>query len=74
MEVEKWNTKIIGQIHDSLFLDVPPNEFDYVIDTIHRITTKRIPNEWPWIIVPLNIDFEASEIDGSWADMYKVKN
>lgn len=62
-------TRIIGQIHDSIVLDIYPPERQIIIDAITDITTRQLLNEFKWIIVPLKIDFEIGEIDGSWADM-----
>jgi len=32
----------------------------------HEIATQRIKKVFPWIIIPLGIEFEATEIDQSW--------
>jgi DNA polymerase I-like protein with 3'-5' exonuclease and polymerase domains len=68
MQKDNWDTKIIGQIHDSLVLDVNPNELKMVTQTIHRITTNDLAKKWKWIIVPLNVDMELSEIDHPWSE------
>ena len=34
--------------------------------TAHRIVRKELPAAWSWIIVPLEIEVEAFEIDGPW--------
>lgn len=56
----KMRTLIIGQIHDSMLLDVPQNELDDVLYSINRIITKKLPAAWPWIIVPLVVEAEGS--------------
>lgn len=68
MQLENWDTKIIGQIHDSMILDVNPKELNHVITVIKRITCEDLPKAWPWIIVPLKIDADISPVDMSWAD------
>jgi len=68
MTQENWDTKLIGQIHDSIVFDVHPDELEHVVKVVHRITTKDVPAEWPWIIVPLKVDMELSPVDCSWAD------
>jgi DNA polymerase I-like protein with 3'-5' exonuclease and polymerase domains len=65
---EKLDSKIIGQIHDSIVIDANPNEVDYLIPIIRDITCRRLREEWDWIIVPLEIDIELHPVDGSWAD------
>lgn len=66
---EKWDTKIVGQVHDSLILDVHPDEVDHVTKTIKKITCVDLPKAWPWIIVPLEIEADLGDIDASWADL-----
>ena len=66
-------TKIIGQIHDSMLLDVAPNELEYVVEIIKNVTCKDLPKAWHWIIVPLDVDIEITPIDGSWAEKEKYK-
>lgn len=63
-------TRIIGQIHDAIVLDVLPEERDAVIRLIHHIIHKELPEVFSWIIVPMEIEVEAAEVDESWA---KVK-
>jgi DNA polymerase-1 len=68
MRQENWDTRLIGQIHDSIVFDVHPDELEQVTKTAHEITTKEVPAEWTWIIVPLKINMELSPVDCSWAD------
>lgn len=69
---EKWETKRIGQIHDSGIEDLVPEEQDHVIKTIKYVGTELIRKVHPFITVPLSIEFKTSEIDGNWFDMKKV--
>ena len=69
---EKWDSRIIGQIHDSINIDVLPDELPHVIETIKRIATEQLPNAWDWIIVPLDIDMEICGVDKSWAEKLKL--
>jgi len=68
LTVGELDTKIIGQIHDSIILDMNPDERDYLIPQIRRITCEKLPEAWDWIIVPLDVDIELHPVDGSWAD------
>jgi len=63
---EKWRTRVIGQIHDSIVFDVYPPELDRVIEVTKRVTCMDLLKAWPWIIVPLRIDAELCEVDQSW--------
>ncbi len=68
---ENWDTKIVGQIHDSIVLDVNPAELKHVIKTVRKVTCVDLPKAWKWIIVPLEVDVEVCPIDGSWAEKQK---
>ena len=68
---EKWDTKIIGQIHDDIVLDANPEELNHVLTVIKRVTCVDLPKAWPWIIVPLDIDSDIYPVDGSWAEKEK---
>jgi len=64
----KWKSRVIGQIHDAIVLDVDPKELNSVIGHIKKITTEDLPKAWDWINVPLDVDFEVCPVDGSWAE------
>jgi hypothetical protein len=70
---EKLDTRLVGQIHDSMLLDVHPDELNHVMRKVRRITCRDLPEAWPWIIVPLDVDMELSPVDCSWADKKEVK-
>jgi len=67
MQLEKWDTRLIGQIHDAIIFDVNPAELTHVIETIRRVTTQDLPQAWKWINVPLEVEGDLFPIDGSWA-------
>ncbi len=60
----KMKTRVIGQIHDSLLLDVVKDELDDVLAGVRRITLDELRKAWRWIVVPLGIDIEGS--DRNW--------
>ena len=63
---EGWKTKLIGQIHDSLILNIYPPELNHVLSTVKRVMTEEIRKEFPWIILPLLSEIEVAEIDQPW--------
>ena len=67
----KWDSKIVLQVHDSLIMDTNPDELSYVTEAIYNITTKKLPEFWKWIIVPLSIDMELAGIDEPWSEKKK---
>ncbi len=64
--IEGWNTRIIGQIHDSILFDLDPAEQAHVLVTVERVMTQDIVEAYPWIIVPLKADFELTGVNQSW--------
>lgn len=70
--IEHWDSRIVGQIHDSIIMDVNPRELKKVIKVMRCIMCHDIRQKWDWITVPLDIDVEIHPVDGSWAD--KLKN
>jgi len=63
---QNWKSRLIGQIHDAMVLDVHPDELDMVASTVHRITCEDLPKHWTWINVPLEVEAEVCPVDCSW--------
>lgn len=70
---EKWDSKLIGQIHDSIILDVAPKELKYIGKVVHRITCEDMPKHFNWINTPMDVEAEICPVDGSWAEKGKYK-
>lgn len=68
MREEGWKTRIVNQIHDAVVLDVHPDELQHVAETVKRITCIELPKAWPWIVVPLDVEAQITEIDGPWSE------
>lgn len=66
LKENKMLTLLIGQIHDSIVLDIEPSELDIVLANAIRIMTEEIKKYWSWLIIPLKVDVELSPVDGSW--------
>lgn len=60
LKQNKMRSKVIGQIHDSMVLDVHQDEFDDVIYEVNQVMTQKVRQHWDWIVVPLEIEAEAS--------------
>lgn len=59
-------SKLVGQIHDELTTDEHEEEFSGNQEVIPRIMAEDIRKEWPWIIVPLEVETEATGVDEAW--------
>ena len=71
-KIKRWVSKIIGQIHDSIVIDLFPPERDEILEAVRKIGTKDIRERFSWIIVPLQIDAEITPIDGSWYEKKEI--
>jgi len=72
-QVRGYRTRIIGQIHDSILFDLYPPELNAVVTLVQRVTCNDLPLAWPWVIVPLDVDFEICDVDASWAEKKELK-
>jgi hypothetical protein len=68
-----YDTRIIGQIHDSIVLDVHPDELQRVSKIIRRITCVELLKAFTWINVPLDVEIDIGKVDASWAEMEKME-
>jgi len=73
MRKQKWRTKLIGQIHDAIIVDVHPAELNHVAREVKRIMTVELPKFWTWINVPLSVEFDLCPVDASWCDKKDFK-
>lgn len=64
----RMKTRLVGQIHDSILADCPPNELSDFLSIAKEIMTVRLPREWDWINVPLGTESEVSSPGTSWYD------
>jgi len=63
---EGWDSRIVGQIHDSMIVDVNPAELMHVAKVIKKVTCEDLPRVWQWIIVPLSVEMELCPVDSDW--------
>lgn len=70
---KNFKTQLIGQIHDELIPDIYPPEEDEVLKITKEVMCNKIREEHDWIIVPLDVDVELTEIDGNWYEKKKIK-
>ncbi|MDD4844955.1 MAG: DNA polymerase, partial [Anaerotignum sp.] len=63
---EKWESMLVGQIHDSILLDAQPKELPRIKEALQTIVKEILPKAWKWIIVPLEIEVDEYEVDSPW--------
>lgn len=61
-----WNSRIIGQIHDSVIWDLDPAEEREVLTACNQVLTKEVTEEWGWINVPLEVEPEITGVNEPW--------
>lgn len=66
-------SRLIGQIHDAMVLDVHPDELDPVAKMLQKIMVDRLMKTWDWIVVPLSIEIDIAGVDKSWNEMEPYK-
>lgn len=62
----KLKSYICGQIHDSIVLYCYKKEYEQVIQLLHKVMIQEAKKKYPWIIVPIGIEVEASPLNRSW--------
>ncbi len=72
LKQKRYKSRLIGQIHDAIVIDVDPSELNDVCFLLKKTMTIDLPKAWEWIIVPLDIEIDISEVGGSWADMKTI--
>lgn len=62
----EMRTRPCGQIHDSGLYGVPPEEMRTFPALIKNVWTAGVMDVYPWFVVPLEIDIEATPLNESW--------
>jgi len=70
---EKWKSKLIGQIHDSVIVDAVPEEEEYVLKTCVYIMSEEMRILHPWIDVPIPVDVEITKKNMPWYTKREIK-
>jgi DNA polymerase I-like protein with 3'-5' exonuclease and polymerase domains len=73
---EHWDSRLIGQIHDSMIWDVHPPELAHLVETVKQVTSVELLKHWDWICVPMNVEYESCEVDQPWSTKkeFELKN
>lgn len=72
LKAEGWKARIIGQIHDAIIADVPPEELRPFLDMSNKIMTVDLPKEWTFINTPLEIEADYTEVDEPWSEKKEI--
>jgi len=72
LKENKYETLSIGQIHDSILLDIVPEERDVVLKKAKHIMEVEIM-EFDFINIPIEAEIELCKIDESWFYKEEIK-
>ncbi len=61
-------SRLIGQIHDAIVINVWPDELELVMAICYKYMIKKLMREWTWIIVPLEIEADITDVDAPWSE------
>jgi len=64
--LKDFKTDMLGQIHDAILYDLVPEELNEVVNGVRKIMCRDIRKEFDWLIVPLEVEFDITDVDGSW--------
>jgi DNA polymerase I len=59
----KFKSCIIGQIHDSIVMDVHESEMQEVLNRLEYYMTVAIKERFPWIATPMEVEVEGSPVN-----------
>jgi len=70
IETTKWLVRsgmkgsfLVGQIHDSIIADIRKEAVGEYVAQVRKITTEELPKQWKWIVAPIPVEIEASEVN-----------
>ncbi len=66
-------SQVVGQIHDSLIGDVVIEELQQYLEIVEQVATVELRQHFPWLIVPLEIEYEIAPDGGNWHQKREVK-
>jgi DNA polymerase I len=64
---KEMQSKLIGQIHDSILVDTHLEEKERVWKLMKRVMEKEITETFDWLVVPLEVEIEATDVDRPWS-------
>jgi DNA polymerase-1 len=71
LKANEMESKIVGQIHDSILFNLHPDELGTVLKRARQIMCVDVRKHWPWIITPLVVETELAPAGASWNEKRK---
>lgn len=79
IRLQRWLTRkgmkslIIGQVHDSIILDIWAPELPRIMRKVKMLVTEKLPQAWQWINVPMVVEAEIAPVGASWFEKKGVE-
>jgi len=73
MKEEKYISRMNGQVHDCCLTDLFPLEKQKLMKMSNQIATLDIREHFKWLVVPLLIEWEETEIDKPWGSKEETR-
>ncbi len=67
----KLESRILGEVHDSIIMSVLPDE-EEIVHSIVKKALDSLKDNWDWITVQLTMEYEQGPINGDWTQVEKV--
>lgn len=69
---ERLKTLLVGQIHDAMDGNMYPDEINFLVPELYNIMCHKLCEHFPWIIVPIDVEFEMAPVGRSWHEMKPI--
>lgn len=69
---EHWKSVLIGQIHDAIDGNAATDEINELIPMIRDTMINKLCKHFPWINVPIDVEFDMSPVGKSWYYMTAI--
>lgn len=70
---QKMDSKVVGQIHDSLIGDTKTDELRDYLEIVEHVTTVELREHYEWLVVPPEIEYEIAPEGCSWFEKKEIK-
>jgi DNA polymerase-1 len=72
LEENNMESLIVGQIHDSMVIDMVPEEKDDILAHVQKVVRTDLSKQYPWIDFPMTIEAEIADINEPWLNKKEV--
>ncbi len=67
IKTNNLRAKMVLEIHDEIVFDIPEQEVKTIADEVNRLIHEELP-KFEWALVPFEVEFSITPVNGSWHD------